>query len=143
MKIVIDHLTGSRRGQRQELPLGQRVTIGRHPKSDISFDAHRDLDASSRHAELRVRDESLLLVDVGSSNGTFVGGHRLSEVVLEPGEPVEVEFGHGGPRLRIWYGPEDEAPAPVPRDRRYDLRWLVIALIIAAVLALLVRTLAR
>ena len=54
------------------------VTIGRHPDCEVSFDAHRDIDASSRHAELRPQGEGWILVDVGSSNGTYVDGHKVT-----------------------------------------------------------------
>ena len=142
MKIVVDHLVGSRRGQRQEFPAG-RVTIGRHPKNDIVFDAHRDLDASSRHAELRERDGSYVLTDVGSSNGTFVAGSRVSEVVVASGTSVVVEFGAGGPQLRIWVGPDDEAPDPIRAGMRFPWRLLAIALLVGVLAAVLVLRLAK
>ena len=145
MKIVIDHVRGSRRGQRQEFAGGSRVSIGRHPKNDVSFDAHRDLDASSRHAELRQQDDRYVLTDVGSSNGTFVGGNRVSEVTLEAEQPVVVEFGAGGPELRIWVGPEDRAPEPPRQPARVSRRSLALAALVAAIvlLSLLVIRLAK
>jgi hypothetical protein len=142
VKIVVDHLVGSRRGQRQEFPAG-RVTIGRHPKNDIVFDAHRDLDASSRHAELREREGKYLLTDVGSSNGTFVAGDRVSEVVVEVGQPVVVEFGAGGPQLRIWVGADDAAPDPIRPGMRFPWRWLAIALLVGVALAMVLMRLAK
>ena len=142
MKIVVDHLVGSRRGQRQEFPAG-RVTIGRHPKNDIVFDAHRDLDASSRHAELREREGNYVLTDVGSSNGTFVAGNRVSEVVVEVGHPVVVEFGVGGPQLRIWVGADDAAPDPIRPGMRFPWRWLAVALLVGVAVALVLMRLAK
>jgi hypothetical protein len=142
LKIVVDHLVGSRRGQRQEFPAG-RVTIGRHPKNDIVFDAHRDLDASSRHAELRAQEGRYVLTDVGSSNGTFVGGNRVSEVVLETGQAVVVEFGSGGPQLRIWVGEDSAAPDPVRPGMRFPWGWLAIAVVLGAALALVLMRLAN
>jgi hypothetical protein len=137
VKIVVDHLQGSRRGQRQEFPAGRRISIGRHPKCDVTFDAHRDLDASSRHAELREADDRYVLTDVGSSNGTFVGGHRVGEVVLEPEQPVVVEFGPGGPQLRVWVGPDDRAPEPIHSAGRIRWCWAALGLILAALAAIL------
>ena len=65
MKIVIDHVSGSRRGQRQELVAEGKLRFGRHPECEVSFDAHKDIDASSRHAELRPQGDDWILVDVG------------------------------------------------------------------------------
>lgn len=120
MKIVIDHIGGSRAGQRQEFDAVPKLRFGRHPENDISFDAHRDLDASSRHAELR-RDgapgnERYTLHDIGSSNGTYVNGSKVTEVPVPPAGVV-VEFGSGGPRCRIYVGDPakvPDVPAAVP-----------------------------
>lgn len=142
MKIVIDHLRGSRRGQRQEFRDKERVTIGRHPRSDVSFDAHRDLDSSARHAELRRRGEGYALCDVGSSNGTFVAGERVGELPLVAGRSIEVEFGAGGPVLRVWLGGVDEVPEPFGAGRRRTLGTVVLVAV-ALALALVVFALAR
>lgn len=152
MRVVIDHIAGSRRGQRQEFPASSRIRFGRHPDCEVSFDPQRDIDASSRHAELRVvetprsttaegaSDPAWVLVDLGSSNGTYVEGHRVTETPVTRNVPVAVEFGPGGPRLRLFVGDdsaiENLPPAPVERARR---PWVVpaIAAVIALVLVLL------
>jgi FHA domain len=141
VKIVVDHIKGSRRGQRQEFSAAGRLSIGRHPKCDVSFDAHRDLDASSRHAELRPDAEdaaTYVLCDVGSSNGTFVGGNRVSELTLVVGEPVLVEFGAGGPQLRVWVGKDDMSPGSFRMPGRRLWRWVVAGVFLAAAATLLV-----
>lgn len=143
MKIVVDHVFGSRRGQRQEFPAGSRLTIGRHPKNDVSFDAHRDLDASSRHAELRGGEAGYALHDVGSSNGTFVAGERVSEIPVEVGQSVVVEFGAGGPQLRIWVGQDDMAPEPIRLSRRFPWRWLALALFLGIAAGLVILRLSK
>ena len=80
MRVVIDHVAGSRRGQRQEFPATSRVRFGRHPDCEVSFDPQRDIDASSRHAELRI-------VEAPRSHSVMVG---LREVLI--GEnPLDVE----------------------------------------------------
>jgi hypothetical protein len=136
LKIVVDHIKGSRRGQRQEFAAAARLSIGRHPRCDVSFDAHRDLDASSRHAELRADGEKFVLSDVGSSNGTFVGGNRVSDVTLEIGAPIVVEFGAGGPQLRVWVGADDMTPEPFRMPGPAMWRWVAIGAIVAAAVAL-------
>lgn len=137
MRVVIDHIAGSRRGQRQEFSASARVRFGRHPDCEVSFDPHRDIDASSRHAELRVVEtphasatepvsQGWVLVDLGSSNGTYVEGHRVTETPVSRDVPLSIEFGPGGPRIRLFVG-DDAAieglpPAPVERARP---RWIV------------------
>ncbi|MGE3460245.1 MAG: FHA domain-containing protein, partial [Kofleriaceae bacterium] len=129
--------------------------FGRHPECEVSFDPNRDIDASSRHAELRptrgpdeppaqeTPEAGWVLVDLGSSNGTYVEGHRITETAVALGVPVSVEFGPGGPRIRLFVG-DDAAiealpPAPVEAPRR---KWLLpvlgiaIAVVVIVVLAL-------
>jgi hypothetical protein len=125
-QIIIDHLLGSRRGRRQVFPPGATIRFGRHPECEICFDPHRDIDASSRHAEIEVEGDRVLLRDVGSSNGTFVAGQRVTEVPIQPGQAVVVEFGAGGPQVRVFVGDLEGAP-PVPVIRgRAPLTWAVI-----------------
>src|SRR5690349_24072799 len=99
VRVVIDHVAGSRRGQRQEFSAGTRVRFGRHPDCEVSFDPQRDIDASSRHAELRVAradatdplSQGWVLVDLGSSNGTYVEGHRVTETPVSRNVPISIE----------------------------------------------------
>jgi ABC transport system ATP-binding/permease protein len=121
VRVVIDHVGGSRRGQRQDLSADARIRFGRHPECEVAFDPQRDIDASSRHAELRTVDSGWVLVDLGSSNGTYVEGHRITETPVARGTPVTIEFGPGGPRIRLFVGDDAEIetlpPAPVETRR--------------------------
>lgn len=141
-RVIVDHVAGSRRGQRQEFPASERVRFGRHPDCEVSFDPHRDIDASSRHAELRPRivdGTGWVLVDVGSSNGTYIDGRRVTEASIAQGLPVSVQFGPGGPRIRLFVG-DDAAigslpPPPIERARP---RWLAPAIAGVVVLLLVI-----
>jgi ABC-type multidrug transport system ATPase subunit len=63
------------------------VTIGRDAASDIVL--ADDPRASRRHAELRLgSDGSWILKDVGSHNGTFLNGERISQAFLSDGDIV-------------------------------------------------------
>ena len=146
-RVVIDHIAGSRRGQRQEFPADRRVRFGRHPECEVSFDPHRDIDASSRHAELRVvetTDPGWVLVDLGSSNGTYADGHRVTETPITRNVAVNIEFGPGGPRVRMFVGDDKEIaalpPAPVEAKRP---RWVVPTIAGGIALVVLVLTLVR
>ncbi len=99
--IVVVHRGGSAvhpAGATQRL--GDRVRLGRAPGNDVTFDADRDRAVSSNHAEVWAQGAELRLRDLGSVNGTFVNGVRLtSEVTLRPGDVVR--FGEAGPELEL------------------------------------------
>ena len=57
--------------------------IGRAPDNDIALD---DLQVSRYHAELLSTPAGLKLVDLGTRNGTFVNGRRISNFDLRQGD---------------------------------------------------------
>ncbi len=63
------------------------TTIGRHPQADLLLD---DVTVSRHHAEVRRQGGSMLLVDMGSLNGTYVGSHRVEEHQLAMGDHVQI-----------------------------------------------------
>ena len=145
-RVVIDHIAGSRRGQRQEFAADKRVRFGRHPECEVSFDPHRDIDASSRHAELRVAETAggWVLVDLGSSNGTYADGHRVTETPITRATPVSIEFGPGGPRVRMFVGDDKEIAAlpPAPVEARRP-SWVAPAVVAGLALVVVVLLLVR
>lgn len=66
---------------------GAPMRIGRAPECELVL---KDNRVSRRHARLAARDGVLVLTDLGSTNGTRVNGHRVSEVVLGAGDRVLV-----------------------------------------------------
>lgn len=93
------HLTqmqGDRHGQRWDL--SQPITVlGRAPECDIVL---ADAAASRRHAQITHAAGEFRLTDLGSTNGTTVGGSPVGEHVLVPGEIIQIgqttfEFGRG------------------------------------------------
>jgi pSer/pThr/pTyr-binding forkhead associated (FHA) protein len=54
---------------------GSRIVLGRSAGSDVRLP---DPSVSLRHASIRVQGADYVLVDEGSTNGTWVGGVRLS-----------------------------------------------------------------
>ena len=66
--------------------LAEAVTvIGRGSEADVVVD---DPGVSRRHAEVRVTPHGARLVDLGSTNGTFVDGERVSSTDLFDGTAV-------------------------------------------------------
>src|SRR5207245_899204 len=97
------------------------IGLGRHPLSDVRFDAERDLDVSARHAGIVRQGETFVVRDLGSTNGTFVNGTRITgEVVLADGNVIS--FGQNGPAVEFHilagepYPEADGGPAPARRS---------------------------
>jgi hypothetical protein len=66
---------------------GAPLRIGRSPDCELVL---RDSRVSRRHARLTARNGVLVLTDLGSTNGTRVNGHRVSEVVLGAGDRISI-----------------------------------------------------
>jgi S1-C subfamily serine protease len=97
VKAQFKFLSGARAGQIETFRKGY-IGLGRHPLSDVRFDAERDLDVSSRHAAIVRKSEGFILQDLGSRNGTFVNGQRITgETLLHDGDVVG--FGASGPAV--------------------------------------------
>ena len=63
------------------------LTIGRLPECDVVV---ADKNVSRRHAELRRQDGQIVVVDLGSTNGTRVNGAGIKERVLADGDVITV-----------------------------------------------------
>ena len=79
-------ILGSGQGIRHEL-LKQVVSIGRDSSNVLQLN---DGEVSRRHAEVRRSDDADVLVDLGSSNGIFVNGKRVTEQRLENGDQIQI-----------------------------------------------------
>ena len=72
------------------------LRIGRTPDNDLVL---ADLEVSRHHAELRRRtDGTFEIIDVGSSNGTYVNGARITSRVLTESDIIGI--GHSTFRLK-------------------------------------------
>jgi DNA-binding NtrC family response regulator len=88
--------------------LGARpVTVGAHGSCDLVL---VDPKVSRRHAELAVTNEGIRIKDLGSTNGTWWQGTRVSEIVLSAG--ATVQFGQTPVRIAA-----SDAPSLPPSDR--------------------------
>jgi hypothetical protein len=96
-------------------------TIGRRPGNSLQI---LDASVSGKHVEFRVEGTSVVVKDLGSTNGTRVGGQRIIEAIVEHDSTVHI----GNVRMtlldtRLEAGAakvpavEPEAPARPPRDR--------------------------
>ena len=65
------------------------VTLGRGAQNDLTLDS--DEFASARHARIEPRRDGVWVEDVGSTNGTYVNGARITKPrVLRPGDVIRV-----------------------------------------------------
>ena len=69
----------------------QEISIGRDSTNMVAIN---DVEVSRRHARMELRGSTYAIQDLGSTNGTFVNGQRVSGLqALNPGDSVS--FGEG------------------------------------------------
>jgi len=78
------------------------IFVGRDPESSLVVSGLGSEVVSARHLRLSHSDGQWWIEDLGSSNGTFVNGHRVmpgSRVPLPHG--AEIRLGESGPRFNV------------------------------------------
>ena len=102
---------------RQDVELLAHNTLGRHPNNTVQV-LDRIVSKEHCHVDL-IEGNRWILRDLGSLNGTFVNGERISERVLNPGDeimlgstrilfdPANAQGGQARPTVR-------ERPDPAP-----------------------------
>ena len=74
-------------GTTGEFALGPLTTLGRHPSNTLRL---VDREVSKEHATIERVGRDYVLRDLGSSNGTFVNGKRVTELKLRDGDEISV-----------------------------------------------------
>ncbi|MCD4752178.1 MAG: FHA domain-containing protein, partial [Anaerolineaceae bacterium] len=90
----------------QELAPGTYV-IGRSAQADLQFDSS---NISRQHCQIEVAEDHVTIMDMGSSNGTYVDGERLASnnsVALEPEQTFKVGSFEAS---MVWVAAVEEAP---------------------------------
>jgi eukaryotic-like serine/threonine-protein kinase len=107
-------------------PLGDGpLIVGRLPASNIVLDRPEQRYVSKQHCEIRMENGRILIRDLSSTNGTFLGGLRLEPNVLYEWRPgSEVHLGpfklalRTGEALRnVPSPPADKAQADLPMTK--------------------------
>ena len=88
-----------------DLQLGRKLVVGRAVTSDVPI---YDPTISRRHAEIVLTESGVRVTDLGSSNGTFLNGAKITEA--EAGANDVVTFGKVAFRVK-------DVTAPVPRPQ--------------------------
>lgn len=71
----------------QSLDLEDNTSIGRSPSNDIVI---KEPKVSRQHAAINRIDDNYVIVDLKSSNGVYVNGRKVEEVVLEDGDEIAI-----------------------------------------------------
>jgi hypothetical protein len=94
--------------EREHLLTGETTTIGRAVDNDIVITSRR---VSREHTRVQRQGRHVMLIDLGSTNGTFLNGERvLAPVRLRDGDSVSI-----GDVILIFHDPEStflETPFP-------------------------------
>jgi hypothetical protein len=110
-------------GEREFELTRMQSTIGRSPDNDIPIP---DPEISRRHAQIVRQGSGYAIVDLGSTNGTFVNDVRVTELtplrhgdLIRLGDVIDVRFFQGRSQPTIREGPvtraaDDEDTAPLP-----------------------------
>lgn len=106
---------GSRRGEVVVLTTGSNL-IGRGSNADLTL---TDDGVSRQHAKVSISEEGIVTVlDLDSTNGTFVNGARVDMAIVREGDRLEI-----GPdvQVRFGYRRQDELAAPEPTARAAEI----------------------
>ncbi|MEM6789769.1 MAG: sigma 54-interacting transcriptional regulator [Myxococcota bacterium] len=101
-RIVVDVVAGRDRGRRARADGADEVSVGTAPGSGLAL---TDPTVSGHHCSLQRGPRGVRLRDLGSTNGTFLSGHRVVEADLEPGTRFVV--GETTLELAVEAGPDD------------------------------------
>lgn len=106
---VLRKIEGKERGKHYPI-VSDVMAIGSDQDCDVVL---TDRYVSGRHVSLTRNNQGYLLRDLGSTNGTFIGGTRVMEAMLLPGDEFEV----GRSKLRLDYEVDRVKVAPYEKDR--------------------------
>ena len=86
MIVILEATAGPIAGRKIEIPAGATLRVGRTSKSDYAIG--EDSYLSSLHFAVECDGPQCRIRDLGSSNGTFVNGDRITECLARNGDSV-------------------------------------------------------
>lgn len=120
VKGFLQFIAGPKAGQTIAIQSDRSLTIGRK-RGDLLLD---DPLVSGAHCRLEYVENSFVLKDLGSTNGTMVANMLVREARLAPGAEITI----GASRIVLFIGDEDPASpnsdSSVP-STRLDIAWLL------------------
>lgn len=107
MTARFEFTSGPESGKSIPLKLDKPLIVGRDSTADVRITGD---GISRRHFQLETEDNSTILTDLGSTNGTFINGERVERHKLREGDSIRL-----GPHV-FQFAPA--AAAPPPRSDR-------------------------
>src|SRR5260221_8816114 len=101
-KLVV--LSAGMTGRTHELKV-DKTTVGR--VEDNTFQI-AEPSVSSHHCEILLRGAEVVVKDIGSTNGSYINGEKVTESVLKPGQILRL----GQIEMRL---ETDSAPGPAKK----------------------------
>jgi len=99
--------TGDKAGM--EYGVTDGLVLGRRLDAPIHVN---DVKASREHAKLVADGERFHVVDLNSTNGTFVNDKRISRALLSHGDQIRI-----GRTVFTFHDPAAAAPEPAPKEQ--------------------------
>jgi hypothetical protein len=98
-------VAGKYQGSEFALPPGKTISIGRASDADIVL---VEESVSRRHALITIGKE-LILEDLGTTNGTFVNGEKITKTAISSGDRLLI-----GTSIMVFVAVDAVAPHPSP-----------------------------
>lgn len=105
-------LKGADQGKQFEVT-GDALSVGRDSTNKVRLN---DTEVSRRHAEFQRTPQGYRLLDVGSVNGTFVNGQAARDVLLQPGDQIQI-----GQSVLLYSAARADAPPAPPLAEQINL----------------------
>lgn len=86
MRVIVQIMSGPMAGRKIWLNAGQTLSVGRTEASD--WTVPQDALMSAAHFAVELQLNACRIRDLGSSNGTFVNGQRVDEVIAQDGMQI-------------------------------------------------------
>lgn len=115
-RLIVRH--GPNPNQEYPLVLTSNI-VGREPINDVVF---ADPEVSRRHARIVSQNNSYYIEDLGSTNGTFVNGRRISSITrLSDGDIIDL-----GESIRLTFVRDDDEPEAAATDTETESTQYVV-----------------